>query len=160
PNQLNSTYAISLQTMALAVAGDERDRQRIAENVRWLEQAQVKPKNGGFWPGSWSYSTSDHGRPGDNSNSQYALLRLAAAGDAGVQVEPVAWLLARAHWERGQKRDGGWTYTPAAKVETASMTCAGITSLAAARARATAEKGEEVLDGDAIHGCGARAGSE
>ncbi len=154
PGDLHSTYAISLQTMALAAAGDERDGFRIAESVRWLERAQIKVGDPQPWAGSWSYSISSIRRPGDNSNSQYALLGLAAAGEASVQVDPSVWLLARAYWERCQQRDGSWTYTPEARASTASMTCAGISSLAASRPRSGSWEGQEVLKDDAIHNCG------
>ena len=77
PNDLHSTYAISLQTMVFAAAEPERDQLRIAANVAWLERAQIKPGDPQYWPGSWSYSDSKRGRPGDNSNTQYALLGLA-----------------------------------------------------------------------------------
>ena len=76
PDQLNSTYAIALQTMVYAAAGPDQDMLRIAANVTWLETAQIKPGDPIPWPGSWSYSSSKHSQPGDNSNSQYALLGL------------------------------------------------------------------------------------
>src|SRR5262249_41684668 len=79
PNDLHSTYAISLQTQVFAAAEPERDQLKIAANVGWLEQAQIKPGDPLYWPGSWTYSESKHARPGDNSNTQYALLGLFAA---------------------------------------------------------------------------------
>ena len=63
-----------LQTMVFAAAEPERDQLRIANNVSWLERAQIKTGDPVYWPGSWTYSDSKHGRPGDNSNTQYALL--------------------------------------------------------------------------------------
>ena len=77
PDQLNSTYAIALQTMVYAAAEPDQDMLRIAANVSWLETAQIKPGDAIPWPGSWSYSSSKRAQPGDNSNSQYALLGLA-----------------------------------------------------------------------------------
>ncbi len=74
PNDLKSTYAIALQTMVFAAAEPERDQLRIAANVAWLERAQIKPADPVNWPGSWTYSDSKRARPGDNSNTQYALL--------------------------------------------------------------------------------------
>ena len=83
PDDLRSTYAIGLQTMVFAAAEPERDQLRIAANVEWLERAQIRPGDAVFWPGSWSYSDSKRAKPGDNSNSQYALLGLHAATEAG-----------------------------------------------------------------------------
>ena len=54
---------------------------------------------------------------------------LHAASEAGVPVKPAVWELARAYWERSQKHNGGWAYTPDSTNQTASMTCAGVSSL-------------------------------
>jgi hypothetical protein len=152
PRDLHSTYAISLQTMAFAQTDPERDRSRIAANARWLEQAQIKPEDPVFWPGSWTYSESKRARPGDNSNSQHALLGLHAASEAGVPVRPEVWQLARNYWEKCQRHDGSWAYTPDATNSTASMTCAGVSSLIIAGLRRY--QGQEFLQGDEIKHCG------
>ncbi len=44
PQQLNSTYAIGLQTMVFAAAEPERDRARIVANVEWLERAAAQER--------------------------------------------------------------------------------------------------------------------
>ena len=126
PNVLRSTYAISLQTMVFAAADPVRDRSRIVANVDWLDRAQIKPGNPQPWPGSWGYTDSNRNRPGDNSNTQYALLGLHAASEVGVPVNPSVWELSRSYWERTQKRDGSWAYTPDSRTPTASMTCQGL----------------------------------
>jgi hypothetical protein len=133
PKDLHSTYAVSLQTMVFAAAEPERDQLRIANNVSWLELAQIKPGDPVYWPGSWTYSDSKRGRPGDNSNTQYALLGLFAASEVGVPVKPMVWELSRLYWEKSQKRDGSWGYTPDASNSRASMTCAGISALVMTR---------------------------
>jgi len=152
PNELHSTYAIALQTMVFAAAEPERDQLKIANNVSWLERAQIKPGDPVYWPGSWTYSDSKRARPGDNSNTQYALLGLHAASEAGVPVRPVVWELARAYWERSQKHDGSWAYTPDSTNATASMTCAGISSLIITGLRRF--QGQEFLQGETIQNCG------
>jgi serine/threonine protein kinase len=129
PEQLNSTYAIALQTMVFAAAEPERDTLRIAANVIWLQAAQLREGDPVPWPGSWTYSSSKRAQPGDNSNTQYALLGLNAAAEAGVPVKDEVWALARAYWERCQKKDGSWAYTLDSAASNASMTCAGISSL-------------------------------
>jgi RNA polymerase sigma factor (sigma-70 family) len=156
PDDLKSTYAISLQTMAFAAVEPERNQLRIAANVAWLERAQIQPGDPQPWPGSWTYSDSKRGRPGDNSNTQHALLGLQAAGEAGVVTRPSVWQLARGYWERAQKKDGGWTYTPDSDNPTASMTCAGIASLITLSARSGQRR--EFLEGDAIRNCGVASG--
>ena len=134
--------------MVFAAAEPEHDTLRIAGNVQWLESAQIKPGDPQNWPGSWSYSDSKRGRPGDNSNTQYALLGLHAASEAGVHVKPTVWELARAYWERSQKHDGSWAYTPDSNNPTASMTCAGISSLIISGLRRF--QGQEFLQGESI----------
>ncbi len=151
PDVLNSTYAIGLQTAVFAAAEPERDKLRILANVEWLESAQIKPGDAVAWPGSWSYGAAKR-RNGDNSNTQYALLGLHAAVEAGVLVKPHVWTLARDYWTRSQKKDGSWSYTPDSPAPTASMTCAGISSLIIIETRRF--QGQEFLQGDKIVNCG------
>lgn len=152
PEELNNTYAVSLQTMALAAADPQRDLLRITANVEWLERAQIKPGDRVPWPGSWTY-TATKSRHGDNSNSQYALLGLNAASEVGVPVSPQVWTLARRYWEGCQRADGGWPYfTGDPQGATGSMTCAGISSLIITGLRRF--QGQETLEGDEIANCG------
>ena len=152
PDELHSTYAISLQTMVFAAANPTVDVLHMARNVEWLEAAQIKPGDAQFWPGSWSYAESKRGRPGDNSNTQYALLGLHAASEAGIPVKPTVWELSRNYFERTQKRDGSWGYTPDSNNPTASMTCAGVSSLIISGLKRF--QGGEFLQGDRIEECG------
>jgi RNA polymerase sigma factor (sigma-70 family) len=157
PNDLRSTYAISLQTMAFAAADPARDIRRIADNVKWLEDAQIKPGDPQQkWPGTWSYSESKLGRRGDNSNTQYALQGLQAANEVGVPVKQTVWALSRTYWEISQKRDGSWAYTPDSNTPTASMTCAGISSLMTTGAEHGEDHGGEFFQDGVDRKCGAR----
>jgi hypothetical protein len=150
PEQLGATYTVALQTMAYAAAEPETDKLRIAANAAWLERAQIKPTDSVPWPGSWSYDLAKIGR-GDNSNTQYALLGLNAAAEAGVSVKPEVWNLSRAYWEKAQRPDGGWGYTPGEQ-PSASMTAAGISSLVITGLRRF--QGAEEIRGATIHNCG------
>ena len=149
-NQLNSTYAVSLQTMVFAAADPVRLRDRILANVEYLERGQIKLGERVMWPGSWNYGPPM--RAGDNSNTQYALLGLNAAREAGVIIRPEVWLLTQKYFELSQNRDGGWGYTPQQKQSTASMTCAGISGLILTGSRRY--ESDEHLQGDAIRECG------
>jgi len=166
PGELHSTYAISFQTMVFAAAEPRRDQLRIAANTKWLEQAQIKPSDAAVWPGSWTYDDRK-GHQGDNSNSQFALLGLHAASEAGVPVRPEVWALARRYWEtiqkvdgswayrygeRTQQEDGSWTFTPDPGGPTASMTCAGLSSLMLSGLRRY--QGQEFLQGETVKNCG------
>ncbi|MCY2934086.1 MAG: DUF4159 domain-containing protein [Planctomycetota bacterium] len=149
---LDSVYAVSLQTMALAAAEPEADKVRLTANVQWLENAQIKPNDRISWAGTWSY-TGKKTSQGDNSNTQYALLGLNAASEVGIPVRPEVWKLARDYWTQTQTRSGGWAYTPSSTGETGSMTCAGISSMIITGLRRY--QGTERLLGDRIEGCGA-----
>ena len=77
--------------------------------------------------GSWDYS----GRTdGDTSISQYAVLGMWEAENAGAPVSPTVWDHAAQWYLESQRGGGGWVYhrdTPTA--ETVSMTAAGVGSL-------------------------------
>ncbi len=129
PGQLDNVYSVSLQTMVFAAAKPREDIVRIQSNVDWLQEAQIVAGDHAPWPGSWTYKISKVER-GDNSNAQYALLALNAASEVGVRVRPEVWKLARDYWQKYQLPDGSWAYTPEGNNgSTASMTCAGISSL-------------------------------
>jgi hypothetical protein len=98
-------------------------------NVVWLEHAQIQPDEGRAWVGSWTYDAEKH-TPGDNSNSQFVPMALNAANEAGVKVDAKTWTLARSYWPTAQHMDGGFAYQADAPCPaTASMTCAGVSSL-------------------------------
>jgi hypothetical protein len=152
PEQLKSTYAVALQTMVFAAATPERDQLKLAADVAWLERAQIRAGDRIPWEGSWTY-TEFKSHHGDNSNTQYALLGLNAAAEVGVPVKPEVWALARKYWERYQHNDGSWGYTPDANTpSSASMTCAGISSLIITGLKRF--QGQEFLNGDAVENCG------
>ncbi|MEO6811728.1 MAG: DUF4159 domain-containing protein [Isosphaeraceae bacterium] len=154
PGVLNNTYAVALQTMVFSAAGPVTFRNRIVQNAAWLEAAQAGQRNrrGSPGGGSWSY-TAIPPSIGDNSNSQYALLGLNAAREAGVPISREIWMSARDYWERSQSNSGGWAYTLNQRASpSASMTCAGISSLVISGLSLV--QGQEELIGETIHHCG------
>ena len=84
--------------MVFAAADPETDRARMVANVDWLERAQHKDPRRELWAGNWTY-TELRAQHGDNSNTQYALLGLNAASEAGIPVRPEVWALSRAYFE-------------------------------------------------------------
>jgi len=138
--------------MVFAAVEPSSDQIRIAANVSWLERTQIKPGDRVQWPGSWSYSDRQQIRSGDNSNTQYALLGLDATRESGVPIKPEVWSLARSYWEKSQKPDGSWAYTPEKGISTASMTCAGISSLILSNRHLPI--GKESLKGEEVENCG------
>ncbi len=117
----DKTYVTSLQTMAFCRADPERDRGLILRNVQALERWQIKD---GQNRGAWAYPEG----PGDNSNSQFALLALYEAERAGVKASAQTWQNAQRYWRQCQNADGSWGYMRSMP-GTGSMTTAGITSL-------------------------------
>jgi hypothetical protein len=70
---------------------------------------------------------------GDFSNTQFAVLGLRAARDAGIEVPKETWTAALAYLRRFQRPEGGWGYVLQGEQDEASyasLTCAGACSTA------------------------------
>lgn len=148
--ELNSTYAISLQTMVFCQARQPQDLRTVRQNVRWLEATQRK--EGAGKPGSWTYGKRENQqRGGDPSNTQFALLALSAAEERGVEVSSEVFKRAEAYWAVRQRRDGSWSYI-AQDDPSGSMTCAGIASLVITRSRTAGGQGR--IEGEEVRCCG------
>lgn len=131
----DSVYAASLQASCLALMPKETPglRESILRVHRYLISTTLQ--NGGHF---YSVATSQK-YPGsyDHSNSNYALMGLAAIADtgtAGTEIPARYWQMYEALWRRNQNRDGGWGYapgrTPPIRPEsTTPMTAAGVASL-------------------------------
>ena len=79
--------------------------------------------------GSWDYNGRPHG---DTSISQYAILGLWEAENAGIDIPPSAWDRAAGWFLSVQDSAGGWNYhrdEPARYTDTVAMTAAGVGSL-------------------------------
>ena len=144
-NRGHEVYSIALIAMAFAAADPVKYRDQIASCAEYLAQAQLDN-------GAWTYNVG-FGRSGggDNSNTQYALLGLQAASEAGYAVDPKVWRLARDYWEKSQGRNGGWGYTPNSTAS-GSMTCAGVSSLIITGLKRV--QGREYLRNGQIERCG------
>ncbi len=119
----DKTYEVSLALMALVTAKDptsSSDAAKIRIWAEWLEQAQHSS-------GGWHYGSKPFGA--DGSNSQFAILALHEAAEAGVPIDRQVWERARVYWETLQTPDGGFAYNPGAPGSTGSMTVAGVASL-------------------------------
>ena len=143
----SETYTTALMTMVFAAADPEKYRGNIARCADRLEQGQTAS-------GAWTYHAGFGRGGGDNSNTQYALLGLHAASEAGFAVRPEVWSRARKYWTSTQNNDGSWGYHPGGGA-TGSMTCAGISSLIITGLKRI--QGREQLDGDRVDFCGEEA---
>lgn len=145
------TYSVSLQTLAYCQAGATEDLPRIQRNVRWLEKNQWRSGNTeGGRPGSWTYYGGVNG-DGDPSNSQFALLALAAAEERGISVAKSVFEDSLAYWKDLQNESGGWPYSKGWPA-TGSITCAGIASTIICRGKMTGGA-SKIVDGQ-IECCG------
>lgn len=124
--ELDQTYTVSLQTMALCAANPSRHAGVIRRNAEWLVRHQQD--NGG-----WNYGTQ--GPSTDPSNSQFALLALHEAQRTGLKFQDqniwnVVFTKAKRYWENLQYADGSFPYdSRTGRDGRGSMTCAGIASL-------------------------------
>lgn len=123
---LSATYQASLRALALSRLDPLGNRPALKECARFLLRTQLEN-------GQWSYGHEEQApapKAGDNSNSAYALLGLAACRKAGVEVPRSAVERADAWWRRSQNSDGGWGYrVEREKQSYASMTESGLSSL-------------------------------
>ena len=131
PNEHPETYQVALVIMALAAAKDgAADKARISHLAHRLESGQMIQRN----PGAWGYGLGGGGDlvGGDSSNTQFAILGLREAVEAGAVVSRETWQRNRDYWVRGQNHDGGWAYTSDSNGQGSygSMTVAGVSSLA------------------------------
>ncbi|MEP0848103.1 MAG: DUF4159 domain-containing protein [Phycisphaerae bacterium] len=133
PNE--RVYVVSLKLMVLAQADARRFEREIQDGARWLAAAQ---QTGGLW------SYTQQRRPFDHSNTQFALLGLHAAAEAGVRVPGGVWQRVRTGVLNTQNRDGGWSYRTA-DASYGSMTAANVSNLLilGERIRAAQERGFE-----------------
>ncbi len=103
----------------------------IKRNADWLLQSR-RYENGQLI--GWGYQLPPGGLPGaDNSNTQYAILGLHAAAQAGVKIDAKVWDEVRDLYLRTQTADGGWAYRSQGGPSTITMTSAGVIGLAITR---------------------------
>ncbi len=114
------TYVVGLQTMVFCLAGDKDDAPRIKRNVEWLESALTSD--------GWGYVNPPTSK--DNSNTQYAMLGLHEAIQAGYPVSEKTLTTVRDLYLNTQHKDGGWAYDPRSKSGAyLTMTTSGLCNL-------------------------------
>jgi len=114
-----NVYVTSLKIQVLAHIDPQKYYEQISDAAQWLAGAQDVQ-------GLWTYD--QRGKRFDHSNSQFALLGLHAAAQAGVKINPGVWRKALQGVTETQKEDGGWTYQTR-DTSYGSMTAAGVADL-------------------------------
>jgi hypothetical protein len=114
-------YEAGVTSMVLANQDAESNRMWIRLVAEYLLSKQKAN-------GSWDYSYRQNG---DTSISQYAVLGLWEAENAGVDIPPSVWDRAATWYMSTQSGAGSWCYhrDEAQHPETLSMTAAGVGSL-------------------------------
>jgi hypothetical protein len=157
------TYVVGLQTMVFAAADDPLDKGRIQRNADWLVNARLV--NGGRLAG-WTYQGQGlRVGMGDNSNTQYALLGLHAAHQAGAKIAHSVWVAIRDYYTAtqhgpGSADRGAWGYQPRAADARLTMTTAGLCGLIIAGTELNQSRERMQGDGLAAQNCGRYRESE
>lgn len=149
---LSGTYSIGVRAHALALVPGTTYRSVLQKDVDWLGRA-IGPK-GSETAGGYRYKLDQAGKDADNSASQYGVLGMWMASEAGVNVPESYWQLVEGYWLLGQMENGGWAYQRGTgESATGSMTAAGLASLFVVLEKAHA-KDEGVFNGTSSPNCG------
>lgn len=124
------TYVVALQTMVFAEARQAKDAPLIQRNADWLVETAIGYRGGAGLLEGWSYPAA---QIADNSNTQYALLGLYAAKQAGAKIDPRIWKQIQSYYSR-HLRDapptgGYWMYHNLDNKPSFTMTVAGVCGL-------------------------------
>jgi hypothetical protein len=147
---MKATYTRAVRAHVFALVPGSKYRRQLVEDLRWLVDA-IYPA-GSEHAGAYGYLSKQETRSSwyDNSNSQFGVLGVWMATEAGAHVDGLSdyWKLTEAHWLKEQRPDGGWTYQDD-KASTGSMTAAGLATLHVVldrvHARTGHKKAEDVI---------------
>lgn len=142
-NDTQGTYSRSLRANALALANRPEDLPTLKADLQWL--LVTGPTGAYTYPSRDVQQTAAlTGFIWDNSNSQYGLLGVWAAAEAGLPVPHAYWLAAQHHWTTTQLPTGEWSYGVAdPDAARRSMTFAGVASLMVTQDYLHTANGEE-----------------
>ncbi len=129
------TYVVGLCNLVFAETREKKYLPRIQENADWLIKNALGWRDGRKQLEGWSYPQN---QMADNSNTQYALLGLYAAKQAGAEIKDEVWRGIQDYYHRTQSKLGTaryWTYSNERDAGRASfsMTVAGVCGLLIAR---------------------------
>jgi hypothetical protein len=123
-----TVYVRALQTMAFAEANT--DLATVKANAQWLIDARVFHDKKFV---GWDYGSRPNATATDASNSQYAMLALWYARQAGAEIPREVWQSIHDYYRRTQGPDGYWNYSayygPEMQKPSVTMTVAGLCGL-------------------------------
>ena len=121
-----TVYGAALGTLALLAQSPERHREEIRKLVDHLIKGQCR---NGQW--TYAYRQTKRKKAGDNSNTQLAILALAAARTRRVEVPDEVFKRCAAFFVESQNEDGGFGYAHNQRSRSyGSMTAGGAMALA------------------------------
>jgi len=135
--EMLGTYNRSLRCMVFAwlakTVASQKYKKALQADVDFLVKTRLPN-------GRWTYihpkiarnrhlATPDRSGQGDNSNTQFAVLALKEAADAGAKVPFALWSEVKNYWLAEQYPDGGFSYRHGEGSPYGSMTAAGLASL-------------------------------
>ena len=124
------TYVVGLQNMIFAETREKKYLPTIQKNADWLIDHAIGMKAGQLE--GWSYPGNSIA---DNSNTQYALLGLYAAKQAGAKIDDAHWRAIQEFYKRTQYKETNttttWRYhnTNFDNTSSFTMTVAGVCGL-------------------------------
>ncbi len=126
---LNGTYTYGTRAHALALVPGSKFNSRLRGDLNWLLSAVGAAGTNGA--GAYGYTAPRNGQLSrwDNSVSQFGVLGVWMAAEAGLSVPKSYWENVAQHWTGCQQADGGWGYAKERRESTGSMTAAGLASL-------------------------------
>ncbi len=126
-NWTPNTYHVGCVAAALAAVDAKKYKATIEKCANWLIEAQNQ--DGGWRYESQGKAGARGNQQSDHSCTQFALLGLRAADDAGVPIPEATWKAAEKYLLDTQGADGGWGYTLPNQGTYGSMSAAGLGSL-------------------------------
>ncbi len=127
---MKATYTRGTRAHVFALVPGRTYRGQLQEDLRWLIRAVHPPSSP--HAGAYGYLSMQEARGGwyDNSNSQFGVLGVWMATEAGARAGDLKryWTQTEKHWLADQRPDGGWTYQDQQQ-STGSMTAAGLATL-------------------------------
>ncbi len=128
--EFQGTYAVALRAAVYSQIPESVRKTHLRGDLHSFRTLITGMIQTGPMRGLYGYLPHKPGlEMGDLSNSQYGVLGVWYAADAGIEVPQSYWMRVEQAWLASQNDDGGFGYRPGDKDSYASMTAAGVATL-------------------------------